>query len=88
MPGHNVICVVGNPNCGKTTLFNALTGSRQTVGNWPGVTVEKRAAPINTATAWLRWWICPAFIPSMRHPAVRKTNVSPATIFSPMKRNW
>ncbi|MBQ9239948.1 MAG: Fe(2+) transporter permease subunit FeoB [Duodenibacillus sp.] len=36
------ICVVGNPNCGKTTLFNALTGARQEVGNWPGVTVEKK----------------------------------------------
>ncbi len=36
------IAVVGNPNCGKTTLFNALTGSRQHVGNWPGVTVEKK----------------------------------------------
>lgn len=34
--------IVGNPNCGKTTLFNALTGSRQHVGNWPGVTVEKK----------------------------------------------
>ncbi|PPD25908.1 MAG: ferrous iron transport protein B, partial [Methylomonas sp.] len=34
--------IVGNPNCGKTTLFNALTGSRQQVGNWPGVTVEKK----------------------------------------------
>lgn len=37
-----VIAVVGNPNCGKTTLFNALTGSSQKVGNWPGVTVEKK----------------------------------------------
>ncbi|MCI4215478.1 Fe(2+) transporter permease subunit FeoB [Dickeya dianthicola] len=37
-----VICVVGNPNCGKTTLFNVLTGGKQTVGNWPGVTVEKK----------------------------------------------
>ncbi len=36
------IGVVGNPNCGKTTLFNALTGSRQQVGNWPGVTVERK----------------------------------------------
>jgi len=36
------IAVVGNPNCGKTTLFNALTGARQHVGNWPGVTVERK----------------------------------------------
>ncbi|MEN6499420.1 MAG: Fe(2+) transporter permease subunit FeoB [Rectinema sp.] len=38
----STIAVVGNPNCGKTTLFNALTGSDQRVGNWPGVTVEKK----------------------------------------------
>ncbi|ATE61084.1 Fe(2+) transporter permease subunit FeoB [Thauera sinica] len=37
------LALVGNPNCGKTTLFNALTGSRQRVGNWPGVTVEKKS---------------------------------------------
>lgn len=36
------IAIAGNPNCGKTALFNALTGSRQHVGNWPGVTVEKK----------------------------------------------
>ena len=36
------VALVGNPNCGKTTLFNALTGSNQYVGNWPGVTVEKK----------------------------------------------
>ena len=36
------IALVGNPNCGKTTLFNTLTGSNQYVGNWPGVTVEKK----------------------------------------------
>ena len=38
----HIVCVVGNPNCGKTTFFNALTGSRQRVGNWPGVTVDKK----------------------------------------------
>ena len=37
-----VIALAGNPNCGKTSLFNSLTGSKQHVGNWPGVTVEKK----------------------------------------------
>ena len=37
-----IIALAGNPNCGKTTLFNEITGSRQHVGNWPGVTVEKK----------------------------------------------
>ena len=36
------IALIGNPNCGKTTMFNDLTGSNQYVGNWPGVTVEKK----------------------------------------------
>ncbi|NOQ34893.1 MAG: Fe(2+) transporter permease subunit FeoB [Methylococcaceae bacterium] len=42
MKSNFIVGVVGNPNCGKTTLFNALTGSKQHVGNWPGVTVEKK----------------------------------------------
>ena len=36
------IALAGNPNCGKTTLFNEITGSKQHVGNWPGVTVEQK----------------------------------------------
>ena len=39
----HVFAIVGNPNCGKTTVYNILTGARQSVGNWPGVTVEKRS---------------------------------------------
>ncbi|MCG8508999.1 MAG: Fe(2+) transporter permease subunit FeoB [Rhodospirillales bacterium] len=41
--GSYTIAIVGNPNCGKTTLFNELTGARQKVGNWPGVTVDRKA---------------------------------------------
>jgi ferrous iron transport protein B len=39
---NKTIALVGNPNCGKTTLFNGLTGGKVKTGNWPGVTVEKR----------------------------------------------
>lgn len=45
------IALVGNPNCGKTTLFNALTGTHQKVGNWPGVTVEQKTGEFKHADA-------------------------------------
>lgn len=45
------IALVGNPNCGKTTVFNAVTGSNQFVGNWPGVTVEKKEGKIRWNTS-------------------------------------
>ncbi len=44
------IAIAGNPNCGKTTLFNSLTGSNQYVGNWPGVTVEKKEGQLKKHT--------------------------------------
>lgn len=43
----HIISLIGNPNCGKTTLFNALTGSNQRVGNWAGVTVDKKTGAFN-----------------------------------------
>jgi len=48
MAQHIIAALAGNPNCGKTTMFNALTGARQHVGNYPGVTVEKRSGTVKS----------------------------------------
>ena len=45
------IALAGNPNCGKTTMFNNITGAKQHVGNYPGVTVEKKRKAIRTLMA-------------------------------------
>ena len=45
------ISLIGNPNSGKTTVFNSLTGSRQQVGNWPGVTTDKKTCLLYTSDA-------------------------------------
>lgn len=49
------IGIAGNPNCGKTTMFNSLTGARQHVANWPGVTVEKKSATSKPTATPLSW---------------------------------
>lgn len=59
-----LIALAGNQNCGKTTLFNRLTGSNQHVGNFPGVTVEKKWDKSNPLRRLL-WWICRVFIPCL-----------------------
>lgn len=52
------IGLIGNPNSGKTTLFNQLTGARQRVGNWAGVTVERKEGQFSTTDHQVTPWTC------------------------------
>ncbi len=76
--GQPYVVLTGNPNCGKTTLFNALTGLRAKVGNYAGVTVERKegTAAGRPPDAKSRCWTCPALTASVRN---RWTNKSRAT---------
>ena len=69
------IALTGNPNSGKTTMYNALTGRNERVGNWAGVTVEKKEHPIKKPTTAARSssspWTCPAPTPCPPSPARR-----------------
>ena len=55
------VCFVGNPNCGKTTLFNAFTGAKLKVANWPGVTVERKEGETNYKGRTIHGSIRPVF---------------------------
>ncbi len=56
------VLTVGNPNSGKTTLFNGLTGAKQQVGNWAGVTVEKKPGSLCMQAMNFHSPICPEFM--------------------------
>ena len=74
---HLRVAIVGNPNCGKTTLFNLLTGAQQKVGNWPGVTVEKKVGQFDYAShqaavpALTRGSLLPGTMTAQKHVLLR-----------------
>lgn len=63
------IALAGNPNSGKTTVFNGLTGSRQRIGNWPGVTVERKEGVLSGES--IERFLAEPFVPSSEHPGAR-----------------
>ena len=63
---------IGNPNCGKTTLFNAYTGANLKVANWPGVTVEKVEGSCTYKDYHMKWWICREHIALLPIPWKKK----------------
>ena len=79
------IAIAGNPNCGKTALFNALTGSNQIVGNWPGVTVEKKEGSFKLDNHTIRVVDLPVFTLCSQTP---KTSAPLLIICSRAKPTW
>ena len=68
-----LVALVGNPNAGKSALFNALTGARQKVGNYPGVTVERKSGRMALPTGGRSSWsTCPAPTASTRPAPTRR----------------
>ncbi|ULR29318.1 50S ribosome-binding GTPase [Dickeya fangzhongdai] len=88
MSTQSVICVVGNPNCGKTTLFNVLTGRKQTVGNWPGVTVEKKVGSYRYQQQQVTLVDLPGVYSLNPSPRVRKMSGWHAITSCPVKPTW
>lgn len=78
------VLLVGNPNSGKTTLFNALTNGNQRVGNWPGVTVEKKTGSLRLADKTYTITDLPGLysLASMQHQASLDTNIASSAILS------
>ena len=76
------IAFAGNPNSGKTTMYNALTGRNEKVGNWAGVTVDKKEAPIKKAYAGEKELIVVAAIVAVIVTLINKTNKSLAAEYA------
>jgi len=92
MAAKQTIALVGNPNCGKTTVFNALTGARQHVGNWPGVTVERKHGEYSHDGHQVEVVDLPGTysldVVDGEVSRSRSTKSSPATTSTPTRRSW
>jgi len=57
--GDIIVGLAGQQNAGKSTIFNMLTGAKQYIANYPGVTVDKKVGSYRDELVWWRWWTCP-----------------------------